>query len=186
MQSIRNKFDLLKIYVAKLNFDVFTLSETWLIECMDNTLLEIPGYNFVRLDRSWSCNAQNTPKRGGGIGVYIKDVLSYSLEKVSVYDKSCNDIKMLWLELLLPYSKNELLGSLYRPPDGNVMEFCDTLTNTVNNLIVQSNKDLILLGDFNIQYGRNGDPNYIKLTDFEHLTNLSQKNHGTHPLRKYY
>ena len=49
------------------------------------------------------------------------------------------------------------------------------MANTVNNLSIQNNKELLLLGDFNIQYGKTGDPNTIKLIDFEHLTNLSQK-----------
>ena len=175
VQSIRNKFDLLKIYVTKLNFDVLALSETWLTEYMDNTLLEVPGYNFVRCDLSWSSNGHNNPKRGGGIGVYIKNTLSFSLNNMSLYNRSCNDIEMLWLELHLPFSKNVLLGTIYRPPDGNVTEFCDTLTNTVNDLSIQPNKELLLLGDFNIQYGKPGDPNAIKLIDFEHLTNMSQK-----------
>ena len=89
---------------------------------------------------------------------------------------SCKDIEMLWLELHLPNIKNIQLGTmLYRLPDGNVSEFCDTLANTVNDLSIQTNKELLILGDFTIQYGKTGDLNTIKLTAFEHLTNLSQK-----------
>ena len=173
VQSIRNKYDLLKIYVSKLNFDIFSISETWLIECMDNTLLDITGYNFVRLDRSWNTNGQITPiKRGGGVGVYnIRNTLSYSLNNLNVHN---NDVKMLWLELHLPHSKNIFLGIIYRPPDGNVIEFCDCLGNTVNDLSLHQNKELLLLGDFKIQYGKTGDPDFMKLLDFEQMTNLSQ------------
>ena len=35
---------------------------TWLFQCLDNTFLDIPGYNFVRLDRSWAPNDQVPPK----------------------------------------------------------------------------------------------------------------------------
>ena len=163
VQSMRNKFDLLKIYVTRLNFDVFTLSETWLSDCMDNTLLEIPGFNFLRLDRAWSNHGRIVPKKGGGVGVYIRNTLNYSLSNLYNYNKSCNDIEILWLELRFPHCKNMLLGSVYRPPDGNVTEFCDTLATMVNDLSLQSHKEILLLGDFNIHYGKTGD------------TDLSQK-----------
>ena len=54
-------------------------------------------------------------------------------------------------------------------------EFFDTLSNIVNDLSLQSNEEILLRGDFNIHYGKTGDPNVTQLTDFEHLTNLSQK-----------
>ena len=52
--------------------------------------------------------------------------------------------------------------------------FLDCLGNTVNDLSLHQNKELLLLGDFNIQYGKTGDPDFMKLLDFEQMTNLSQ------------
>ena len=58
-------------------------------------------------------NGHNFPKRVGGVGLYIRNTFNYSLNNLLMYNKSCNDIEMLWLELHLPHSKNILLGTIY-------------------------------------------------------------------------
>ena len=174
VQSIRNKFDLFKIYVTKLGFDVFTFSESWLTKDMDDCMLSIPGYNLVRLDRSWSNEGEMFPKRGGGIGAYIKNNINYSLQNISQYNTNCPNVEALWLELHFENCKNIILGIIYRPPGGKVRQFCDYIVDTSNNLATFNNKEIFLLGDFNIKYGKLGDDAYKCLIEFEQFTNFSQ------------
>ena len=65
-QSINNKFDIIKQQIRDANFDIFTLSETWLTSDNSSNLLEIQGYNLIRLDRSWPENNNPFPKMEGG------------------------------------------------------------------------------------------------------------------------
>ena len=66
VQSINNTLDLVKIQVQQMNFQVFSMSETWLTVDMPDNFLSIDGYNIVRYDRGWMENHGNGIKRGGG------------------------------------------------------------------------------------------------------------------------
>ena len=89
VQSTRNKIDMLKIYVSELDFHMFSLSETWFIRCLDNTFLDIPGYNFVRLDRSCTSNGQIAPTIGALIISMLKKLVTsafnYTISFWNVY-----------------------------------------------------------------------------------------------------
>ena len=87
MSSIFNEF---KFMINEINFDVITLSETWLKN--DKHLLEyvrLSGYEFAYRNRD--------EKRGGGVGIYTRDTIEF---------KVCNDIlkldesiEYLWVEI---------------------------------------------------------------------------------------
>ena len=76
--------------INQINFDVITLSETWLKN--DKHLLEyvrLPGYEFAYRNRD--------EKRGDGVGIYTRDTIEF---------KVCNDIlkldesiEYLWVEI---------------------------------------------------------------------------------------
>ena len=112
LQSFRNKIDVVKTHIAIYNFDIFTFSESWLDERMDSQILQINGYNLIRLDRAWTNNDQIYPKRGGGVGMYIKDMYSYSTNTFERYNTSCNYMESLW-EINRVNAKNIIIGSLY-------------------------------------------------------------------------
>ena len=65
VRSLKNRghFVQVKDIVTSHNFDVFTISETWLDHTVSNLEIEIPGYDIYRIDR------QN--KRGGGVCAYV-------------------------------------------------------------------------------------------------------------------
>ena len=174
LQSFRNKIDVVKTHITVCNFDIFTFSESWLDDKCNNQILEINGYNLVRFDRAWSDNQSINPKRGGGVGLYIKDTYSYSTNIHEAYNISCGHIECLWVEIIRPNAKHIVIGSLYRPPSGSVTFFCDKLTEIINDININNNKEIVLLGDFNINYDVKNSDNMKSLHEFELLTNLKQ------------
>ena len=71
-QSMKSAFGEFQFMVNESKFDIITLSETWLKN--DKHLLEyvnLPGYKFSYRNRD--------EKRGGGVGVYIKDCITYKI-----------------------------------------------------------------------------------------------------------
>ena len=56
--------------VSLHNFDVIRINESWLDDSILDCELTIANYNLVRLDRN---------RHGGGILLYIRDTLSFSL-----------------------------------------------------------------------------------------------------------
>ena len=174
LQCMKNKIDLLKIHIQELKFDVFTFSESWLNSNIPNYLLEVDNFNIIRQDRAWHNTGQNVPKRGGGVGAYIrKDIITLT-SHLSQYNRNNNDIESLWFEMIMPNSKNIITCIIYRPPDGDIEDFCETLTNDTNDISLVGNRDIFILGDFNINYDQKGSPNMRSLSEFEQLTNFHQ------------
>ena len=171
---MKNKIDLLKIYIQNLQFDIFTFSESWLNTNIPNYLIETTNYNILRQDRTWNNNGSTTPKRGGGIGGYIKNDFVTLTTHLSKYNRNNNNIESFWFEIIMPNSKNVIVCVLYRPPDGNISEFCEILTADTNAISITGNKDIFILGDYNINYNQKKTPDMKSLIEFEQLTNLHQ------------
>jgi len=62
-RSIFNKYDELCLLKSIYRPSLICITETWLTDDIDNTLIAIDGYNIVRNDRSH--------KKGGGTMIYI-------------------------------------------------------------------------------------------------------------------
>ena len=86
-------------------------------------------------------------------------------------------MESVWFELNMPNSKNIIIICIvYRPPDGNVGEFCEmhVLANDGNDVSLMGNKDVFIMGDFIINYDQKKSPNMKSLIEFEQLTHFHQ------------
>ena len=174
LQSINNKFDLLKLQVRKMGFHMLTFSESWLTSNVPDSLVSIGGYNIIWRDRSWNEEYRVGIKKGGGVGYYIRDDLTYSQSGLVDYNMSCKDIECCWLQLLNSKAKDILVCVVYRPPTGNVDTFCNILTNTLEEIGNSLDKEIFILRDFNINYLDKNDPNTKLLVQSELNTGLKQ------------
>ena len=138
--------------------------------------LTIPYFKFlvVRQDRTWNDIPNTLPPRGGGIGALISTKYGYSSQHLQHYNRNTNYLECLWLEIIFEHCKNITLGIVYRPPAGNVNMFCEELTDIVQDITNMMGNDVIILGDFNVQYNDKSCNNYKDLLQFEQLTNLTQ------------
>ena len=57
--------------------------------------MNIPGYVFIRKDRSWA-NEPNSvlPKERGGLGSYLNEQLDFDVNMYKVYNRSFADIEI--------------------------------------------------------------------------------------------
>lgn len=74
VRSLFGKLDELKLLLSTnaKNFDILTLSESWLNASISEAEIQIPGYSCIRKDRSGN-------KRGGGTVAYIRDGLPFRI-----------------------------------------------------------------------------------------------------------
>ena len=84
------------------------ITETWLKSTITDSIVDIPGYNVIRRNRSSEDHR--------GVCLYIKGFSRYKkLEDLSC----CNDHKILWVQLLphrLPRGFSSLIvAALYHP-----------------------------------------------------------------------
>ena len=145
----KGKFENLKIEILKSNAHIITLSETWLSKNIDSKLLHIPGFNFFRVDRNWSENGKST-KKGGGLGIYIKEGIDYNDLKFSDNNMSTSDIEMQWVEIKIRNMRKIILINVYRPPGGTYKSFCESIYKSISNSSIKDNSDIFIMGDMNI------------------------------------
>ena len=151
VRSILSKgtFENLKTQVMNSKAHVITLSETWLIEKCDTKMINIPGYNFIRFDRRWSENGKSI-KKGGGLGMYIKNGLDFCESIFNKNNISNSDIEMHWVDIKVKNMKKIIIINVYRPPTGKCSNFCKTIYDTVTNSKIKDNTDIFIMGDMNI------------------------------------
>ena len=70
LQSINNKLDELKHFLATNNIGIMSINETWLTE---TSIIKIPNYSIVRKDRP-------TSKHGGGVCILIHKSIRFNQE----------------------------------------------------------------------------------------------------------
>ena len=174
LRSIMNKHDLVKIQLGILKMDLFTFSESWLSDKVGDDLIHIEGYNVIRNDRSWMEGSKRVPKKGGGVGAYIHKSMNYTTDSLAHLNTSQNYIESLWFEINSVNAKTLVICVIYRPPNGDVQNFCDCLTEQVNSVIESRNVEFYMLGDFNINFNKKNDPDVRKLVNFQELTTLKQ------------
>ena len=159
LKEVQTDQYLLKQTVTTNNFDIFTVTESWLNRTVCDADILILGYTTFRQDRG-------PRKRGGGVLVYVKDIYKACvIEKWSSVSES--NFQQLWLKVQCKKFKSFFLCTVYRPPDALI----DFLENLSDSLLHGSNA--IILGDLNCNL-IGGDPDGHALSDFCSTFGLSQ------------
>ena len=64
------------------------------------------------------------------------------------YNLSTGDFESLWVEVKPRNIKSIIIGSIYRPPQGNKENFVDLHTEAM--ILSQNDKEVFVLGDYNM------------------------------------
>ena len=135
VRSLLPKMEEIRILLSITKLDIFTVSETWLDSSVDDSEVQIAGYQCLRADRN---------RHGGGVAFYIKNDVAFTHR----VDMNHPDMECIWVEVKL---KNPtLICCLYRPPSAG-----DTYYNALLDGLekaVDEDKHIVILGDFNINY----------------------------------
>ena len=160
----RDHFIQVKQTVLENKFDILTISESWLDNCVTNLELEIPGYDLYRVDRQ--------DKKGGGVCVYI--LQSYKTEVLwDISGISVAGFHQLWIKIQVRNLRSLVICTAYRPPDVPVRCFDTDLTPSFIAASLH-NKTIYILGDLNCNLLNPENPDSRALLDFCRLYNLSQ------------
>lgn len=160
VRSLSANFADFKQYITDYNHDIAGVTETWLRPDFDAATVTIDGFNLIREDR--------VVRRGGGVGIYIKNSI-----KFKIVSSGCLDfVEYIWVELILN-SKNILLGVLYRPPRSNLESFFDYFEESLSNFYTTYD-NIICCGDFNINLLNINRNNAKQLEDIADIFNLTQ------------
>lgn len=89
-------------------------------------------------------------KRGGGICIYVNQKIKVNAQIYENLSISDQNIEIAVLQIQQTCSKPTFLVSVYRPPQGNQQVFLQSVRETIQE--IGNNKNIILLGDLNIDY----------------------------------
>jgi len=159
-QSMSSTFDEFQVMLKQNPFDIITLSETWLKD--NKHLLEyvkINGYNFSFKNRD--------EKRGGGVGVYIRND----------FNKLDETIEQLWIEIKNKNKKSSFLVETFYQPSSNdqiKLDWINKFESVLSVVTTTFDGSIIIAGDMNINLKKqsNVSETYIQcLNNFD----LSQR-----------
>ena len=123
-------------------FNIMIFTETWLTQG-NKHLCNFEGYTPLHLLRP--VDAQFDLKtKGGGVSIFIKENIEFKhREDLSIITPT---LECMFIEVLHG-NKKYLIGGVYRVPNTDVNEFCQSI-----NRIIEPNRsyEIVLLGDFNI------------------------------------
>ena len=158
-QNIRSLFhnftNLSVIFERYKGIDIMTLSETHITSDTfndDDTLYQIPGYNFIKRNR------QTGP--GGGVAIYISADLNWKRRD----DLEHDEVECIWIEIFQEKSKSFILGCMYRPPASSeyLSKYFTEVLDKMLMTLTELSKEVILLGDLNSDFLKRNECKHLK------------------------
>ena len=153
--------------------NILAITESWLKPNLPNSIIDITGYNIHRQDRILA-NRAGKEKRGGGLLLYIRNDIIYDSIVGDTFNITNMDIEITTLSIRRPHTRKMILILVYRPPNGNIVHAIEYLNNLVKFIPNLDTLDLVIGGDFNIDFSRSRKENTIKLKHFSTKHNLTQ------------
>lgn len=156
--SLGTNHDNIVASVTRSNVDiVLALNETWIRTGDGDRAPVIPGYRLRHIPRP-----RELRLRGGGVGFYIKKGLNVRTWRHPVVPLH-TQVEQMWLTVTIN-SKKLLIGTGYRPRWVSADLCLDAITDSVSSSPKYDN--LVILGDFNINYLNTDDSLTLKLKSF--------------------
>ena len=159
IRSYNKNFEQLSVLLGELmlEFDVIGLTETW----------HTKASNFIPKNiQNYHCYAGES--QNSGCGLYIKNNINYKSRNdlsISLNNKT-DEFESLFIEVLNQNTSNIIVGVIYRHPTGNITTFTNYL-KTIFNITNKENKQIIIMGDFNIDLlkfeDQNGTSDFIEI-----------------------
>lgn len=149
VRGLRTKTHTFIRNVLRNSFDVITLTETWLIDGVNDSEIFDDRYLVWRRDRNYSRTGQT---RGGGVLIAVKKDFV-----VDGYKDWCSSAEDVWVELTLrsPQATHKLyICTAYIIDENHGYTLGEQLVNFSEKLTASSinrpNDRLLILGDFNM------------------------------------
>lgn len=174
-QSLISSFAEFQVFAHTYNFDIMTMSETWLknnkhiIE-----YVELPGFKLVYKNRE--------ERRGGGVAAYVKDDIDFKLR--NDITTLHNELEHIWIEINGSNRHSKiLLGVFYQPnfDDASKAEWLSKVDIILDKVVSQWRGHIVITGDMNINLLENSQITTV-YNDILDSHNLVQ--HVTKPTRR--
>ena len=169
-----HKINQIRLDLPISDIDVFSVSETWLSSTVEDRLISVPGYKFIRWDRLTRKQNGQT-KTGGGLGIYVKQDIEVDPSTYEGLNRSDSTIEMQLVLVARPHNKNILLINVYRPPESNVAQAMAAISEALDDVENIDRMEVVVMGDFNVDYSKKRTASFDHLRKFETQHQLQQE-----------
>ena len=152
VQSVKPKLLELRNDIARHNYDVIVLCETWLKPTTPDRLIPIPGYQLLRRDRA-------DGKGYGGVAVLVREGRVATVLDGPDRVTADSRLESLWVQIGTG-PQRVVICSLYRPPvqtQARVTADLDTLEQQLQHHITRHSGPIVIAGDIDINTGDGGN-----------------------------
>lgn len=157
VQSIRNKSDIIGLFLEQEEVDVACFSEHWLSA---GETVNWPGYK--------TANIFNRASLGGGVAIYAKNTLTTKpIDEI----QGLNNPGIIELTAAVIESLNTVVVTIYRPPNGNFQDFVNNFETAIK-IACSRGETVVIAGDFNVHFQRESDARRQQLSDLIGTYNL--------------
>ena len=131
LSELKLKFDIIGITESRIRKNIHPVSD-----------ISLKDYNIEHTPTESSC---------GGALLYIKNNLNYQLRSDLIIYKA-KELESIFVEIFNKNSKkkNTIIGCIYKHPKLSTTEFTELYLQKLLNKVSKENKNVILMGDFNI------------------------------------
>ena len=145
VMSITPKIDEIRSVVLDLKIDIAAFTETWLRDSIQDTIIDIPGYQIYRKDRNGGLH--------GGVCTYVRDGIRTTI----LNDLHRPTLEVLWIKLRpkrLPRGVPSIIvGTIYHPlsiPSSDNQAMINYLIETLTSIEANNpNCGIIVMADLN-------------------------------------
>ena len=129
LNTLKVKFDILGITESRLRTDKQTINN-----------IDLEGYVIESTPTAASC---------GGALLYINKNINFKIRNdLKIY--KYKELESVFIEIINRKGKNTIVGCIYRHPCMEVTEFNDVFLQNILEKLSYENKEIIIMGDFNI------------------------------------
>ena len=162
MRHLLSKLDEIGLILASNQGpDILGACETFLDLATPDNLIAIADFDFLRKDRGCT-----TDKSGGGVILYFRNTINCIRKE----ELEISNIETLWSEVTFPNSKPFLLCTVYRPPTASC-SWID-LFEAELSIAQTTGFEIILMGDFNIDYTKCSNKKWLHLVELFDLKQM--------------
>lgn len=145
-RSLMPKLPAIKNDLINSHVGVLGISETWLSGHVPDKLVNIPGYQIIRNDRTYG--------RGGGTCLYVRDNLTFevTMKAMSLKEVEIQSVTLTGERLTGQSMKQIEVIIICRPPKGKDNEALRIILEFIGTVGNAEKKDLLIMGDLNWDY----------------------------------
>ena len=144
VRGILSKLDSIRLILGRSKVDCLILNETFLTPNIDDSELHIDKYNLHHFDRT----KDSGKSHGGGLIIYTHT--KYDFITIESSEVCSPAIENVWIKLRLPKARPTYISCFYRPPDGSIPDFIETLNVQLSTMEIEAGSDIVMMGDANI------------------------------------